>query len=485
MVLLVKCKRIVSVGPVRQNPGGFCVARQVGGSPLLPLPLHCPHAIIFAKTLRRWLATIYLLFILTRKDPAVVPQMATEKSARMQCSCTDDEEDRKYDIISATKHGHEECVQKLIAQGCDLEVTDLDWPMYGPVAIAAGEGYTRLVEILLATGMDVNGTIAGQDGRACPLVEACLYGHMETVEMLIGSGANPNGIPSAEPPVNILPENGQLAAMKLLVNASASVNLTYDESSDGGGPALFKAASKGHVEIVDYLISIGTDLNIPTRRGFQLDDLTCDQTVGHTALMAACRSRSRGNAECVQLLIRAGAEINAISTSTNRTPHKSALAFASAKENKVIMEMLLVANAEVVDECEDCKEYGTHCRCDALPSFLCHTYEYRRTPDVNCVNLPYYLVHEYREILEGCGWDEETVSSELRNYETFLPLREICRKKIHVRHHLVGLINPRVDPNGYRNLFIAVSRLPLPDNMKDFLLFNIKLQSPWEPLPTP
>ncbi len=392
------------------------------------------------------------------------------------CSNFDGKQDGKCDIISAIKRGDVECVENLLAQGCDLEVTDPDWDIYGPVAIAAGKGYTHLVEILLAAGMDVNGTIAGKGDRASPLAEACRHSYMETMETLIKGGANVNAEPNAmyrEPPLHIAVENNRLDAVELLVNSGASVDLTFHGLGDRGGTALCKAAYRGHAEMVEFLISLGTDLKIPA-------------TEGRTALMEASRSHSNEAARCVQLLIRAGAEIN-----TKTTFRKSALVFAAKNENKLIIEMLLVANAQVIDECEGCGGDCLGCE-ERLSSVLSEAIRFHKNPDtiLSCSNLayaagmevPWYFVDELRNAIKSHNVADETVTCVLRDNETLCSLTEICRKTI--RQHLLNLISPSVDHAGFNNLFVAVPKLPLPEVMKDFLLFNIKPQSPWEPLPT-
>ncbi len=355
-------------------------------------------------------------------------------------------------------------------------MTDPNWDIYGPVAIAAGKGNIRLVKTLLNAGMDVNGTIAGKGDRACPLVEACNRGNIKTMKTLIEAGADPNPKPNAmfcEPPLHVAVDKKRMSAVKLLVNSGASVNLAFHGLIDRGGTALCIATHKGYAKIVEYLISMGTNLNILG-------------TEGTTALMEASRSDNDEAVQCAQLLIRAGAKINIKSSSG-----KSTLAFAANNDKNIIMEMLLVANAQVLDEYAKCGDEDCVGCEKRLPSNLRQAFTFHKTPDVRCINVayaagmevPWYLINELRDVTKSYNGNEETVTSVLRDHETFLPLKELCRKAI--RRHLLDLISPRLDRAGFNNLFVAVSRLPLPEIMKDFLLFNIKPQSPWEPLPTP
>ncbi len=421
--------------------------------------------------------------------------MATKRNRDIACSCFDSKTDGQFDIISATRKGHVECVEKLIAQGCELEVVETEEsfgdhffpPMKNTaLTIAATKGDTCLVKILLDAGMNVDGYIVGHDDTLCPLYEACLQDQMEAAKALIEAGANCTPLcgpftTCSEPPLHLVARNGDVSVMKLLVNGGASVNLT-----DGGRTALFEAAYQGNVEIVDYLISVGANLNIGT-----------DQ--GETPLMAASLTDDDDYNKCVQLLIRAGADINV------RAPlglpdyppapprrRQTALSCAASYDNKVVMEMLISANANMLYECFECTRWdcGGCGEAEGLPEALFYAFHNDREPDVDCINLlyaagieiPFYMVVDMRtQMKANLGWDEETVNGILRNYETFLPLKELCRRRI--RRELQDIFDPCADRTGYKNLFVAVPRLPLPKIIKDYLLFNIEPQSPWDPLP--
>ena len=377
---------------------------------------------------------------------------------------------KKCDIISAAKQGHAGCVQQIIAEGGELEITDPVWDVYGPVSIAASNGNIRIVRMLLAAGMDVNGVISGKGQRACPLTEACRAGNIKTMRTLIELGASPNPNPKAnicEPPLHVAVDKDHLNAVKILVKSGASINLSFPGFIDQGGTALCIAAHNGHDKILEYLISVRTDLNMLG-------------TEGTTALMEAARSPYYRAEQCAQLLIRAGAEINKKSTHG-----QSALSFAVSNEDQVVMEMLLVANAQVVDEYARCAaEDCIGCKKRFPPDFT-KGFDYHKKADVSCINVAYaagmevplFLIDEIKDVVSFYNGYEETVESVLKDHETLLPLSELCRKKI--RQHLLDLIRAHAD---FKNLFVAIPRLPLPDIMKDFLLFNIKPQSPWDSL---
>ncbi len=61
-----------------------------------------------------------------------------------------------------------------------------------------------------------------------------------------------------------------------------------------------------------------------------------------------------------------------------------------------------------------------------------------------------------------------------------LSLANICRNAI--RDHMIEVSLAGAE---FNNLFIGVPMLPLPASIKDYLVFGIKPQSPWEPLSDP
>ena len=405
-----------------------------------------------------------------------------ESAPRIQCSCIDNTQDRKYDIISATEEGHVECVQKLIAQGCDLEVKD---PVWGSGVLRRAVNRRHIVKLLLAAGINVDGVITSDGIRSSPLVAACLNMDMETIKLLVEEGADPNPVPNAqynEPPLDLVAGYGLLDAVKLLVIAGASVNLSFQGSNDGGGTALCKAACAGHSRVVDYLVKAGTDLSIRA-------------VSGKTPLMEAsiCYRNLYEKTKCVQILIKAGSEINAKSTHG-----MSALEYAARGNNRLMMEMLLVANAQINDpdtrtytdlatraKCEDCQDDFEECHDIHLPIMS----RFIQNFDISCINMVCAAgakctkaeveeLRRRRDVVRHYHGMNETMIDVIILRDQGLSLTDICRNNL--RQHLIDVCQTSAH---YKNLFIAVPRLPLPQKLKDFLLYDIKPQSPWEPLP--
>ena len=426
---------------------------------------------------------------------------------RIQCSCIYDAEDAKYDIIWASYEGHVDCVKKLIAEGCDLEMTEPEgyytFDATGALRAASSNGHTDVVKILLQAGINVNGNVRWDSDEAwgaSPLVAACINNHTETIKILLEANADPNPEPNTvfnEPLLGIVASRNNLEATKLLVEAGASLDITFHKrglhewADHVGGSALCKAAYYCHDKIVDYLISAGSDLNIRSLRG-------------KTALMEAagyCHVYTEGEEKCAQLLIRAGSDIHA------KSAHgMSALEFAALNSNRVIMEMLLVDNAHINEykdednndsettyECIYCTTdeiYDDDCFDEHLPIIERTLNNIYRKVDVPCTNLAYVagvdcpqttLDDLKKDVVKIYDCDDETLNSLLMlKDDTIVPsLTDACRDKI--RGHLMELSKAGAN---FNNLFIAVPRLPLPEMLKNFLLFGMKPQSAWDPLPS-
>jgi ankyrin repeat protein len=93
-------------------------------------------------------------------------------------------------LWEAARHNHGEVVQMLLDNGVNVNVAP--YPsvrLYGcALSIAASQGYTGLVRLLLDRGADVNLEI---EPHGYPIEGAARCGHEEVVELLLGHGASP------------------------------------------------------------------------------------------------------------------------------------------------------------------------------------------------------------------------------------------------------------------------------------------------------
>jgi uncharacterized protein len=91
------------------------------------------------------------------------------------------------DLVSAAATGDTKTVQRLLAEGADIETIQAkEWT---PLTAAASEGKIEVVKLLLASGADPNRPAPG-GVRAFEL--AALSRHLDIVKLLLSSGADPN-----------------------------------------------------------------------------------------------------------------------------------------------------------------------------------------------------------------------------------------------------------------------------------------------------
>ena len=95
-------------------------------------------------------------------------------------------------LIQAAKNGNIGAVELNLANGANVNVKN--GRGFTPIHIAAMEGHKRIVEMLIASGANVDGkreTINSISG-VTPLHDAAFAGHKEVVELLICNGAEVN-----------------------------------------------------------------------------------------------------------------------------------------------------------------------------------------------------------------------------------------------------------------------------------------------------
>ena len=189
---------------------------------------------------------------------------------------------------------------------------------------AAEAGDTPAVQRLLKEGADINGRDA--QGRT-PVMAATHGNRVETVRALIQAGADINIRDNRlDNPFLYAGAEGLLEILRLTIDAKADTKLT----NRFGGTALIPAAERGHVEIVNELLT-RTDVNV-----------NHVNNLGWTALLEAIVLSNGGerHQRIVQLLVDHGANIN-IADKDGVTPLKH----AQARGFKEIERILLKAAA--------------------------------------------------------------------------------------------------------------------------------------------
>lgn len=195
----------------------------------------------------------------------------------------------------------------LLASGTDVNVTLSD----GSTALlyAAYNGDLELVQKLLDAGADPD--LRNEYG-SFPLSEAVQQGSAEVVKLLLEHGANPNQSNlEGETALMVAARTGFNAAASLLLEHGADVNA---KESWGGQSALMWASAQGQPETMQLLIAAGANIDehgaarLWDRRIMNEPRPKDMNKGGFNPLLYAAR---QGCVECVQVLVAAGADLNA------------------------------------------------------------------------------------------------------------------------------------------------------------------------------
>ena len=222
---------------------------------------------------------------------------------------------------------------------------------------AAGNGHFECLKQLLKNGADVNLVERGTSA----LCEASSKGHTECVSLLIDAGADVN-FRKEESGETCLMEgagSGDCSCMMTLLNAGADVNM----ADECGYTSLMMAARSGNSESVKALLNAGVDVNAETNEDYDhVTALTMAVAQNHETcaeLLIDAGARLEGNPNggyipleiaasrdafnCLKLLIKSGADLNAENTNSG----DSALRTACQKGYVQIAEELIRAGADV------------------------------------------------------------------------------------------------------------------------------------------
>jgi len=151
-------------------------------------------------------------------------------------------------------------------------------------AIAAGN--KTAVEQALARGADVNSRAPDQ---ATPLINAALGNELAIAELLLSKGAdimarNSGGFTA----LHAAAFSGSLPIAKLLLEKGAVLE---DSANKSGVTPLIVASDENHVELAEFLIGKGADVNHPEAHGY----------------WPTTRAFWKGNTEIIKLFKRHGA----------------------------------------------------------------------------------------------------------------------------------------------------------------------------------
>jgi ankyrin repeat protein len=156
-------------------------------------------------------------------------------------------------LENAVRHGRVDAARLLLARGNAAP---------GLLEQVALKGQANMVDLLVATGADVNARFAS---GATPLHDAALKGRNEVVRLLLAKGALADGRDSrGATPLNDAALSGQAETVRILLAHGAEIDARETET---GNTALYVAASFGRAGVVAALLDAGADPNVCNKDG--------------------------------------------------------------------------------------------------------------------------------------------------------------------------------------------------------------------------
>ncbi|XP_065832896.1 uncharacterized protein [Oscarella lobularis] len=207
----------------------------------------------------------------------------------------------------------------IIDSGANIEAKD-QWNRT-PFLIAVCHGYNTLVELLASRGCNVKATNSEGAGA---LDLACIWGHAETVEVLLSKGFFTDGCAA----LHVAAQNGFDRIVSLLISGGADI-----EARDEWGCTPFLTAVEfGQDKVTEVLMKGGCNVFARTKKGECALDLTI----------------TGGRLDLLKGFIAAGLNLGQLTQETRRFLEQTAVQNKMAAEY-LIEILLLQANCLLID----------------------------------------------------------------------------------------------------------------------------------------
>ncbi|CAL8304435.1 unnamed protein product [Merluccius merluccius] len=330
--------------------------------------------------------------------------------------------------------------------------------------LAASRGHAGCVEELLFRGAEVDADPGGNTA----LHDACVGGHAPCVRLLLSHGAAPD-LPATDgsAPLHLAALAQSLECSELLLDSGAEVNMLTMESQS---TPLHLAARKGLEDLVALFLARGANVLAKNREGETPLNAACSGAERHTEAGRYLR--------VVQLLLEAGAE-PCMAGRKLHTPLHNACANCSAR----IAEVLLQWGAKA--DVENCVGYTPmDCLLQVVEDYPGQQPEVIARSLLNhgakitspkvlkyCVPSPAtleVLLNSYI-IIPACEWMEALSSDVYNENQAFFDLVRLMSGQPRSLQHLCRSVIRR---NLGSLCYSAISRLPIPSAVQDYLLLH-------------
>ncbi len=215
-------------------------------------------------------------------------------------------------LLAAARHGNLACVDLLLAAGavvnrrCENGHTAL---LY-----AAENGHASVCASLLAAGADAD---AMDRRKQTSLLLASSLGHDEVVRVLLNAGARVDlANEDQETPLSVAASYDQVECVRLLLLHSSTSLANMHPDADNQLPtsamSLISACVRGNVAIVELLLDAisAYQRNFNTQRDPETSPLIAIELRDKYGCTALLRAAEYGHTECMQALLKRGADPN-------------------------------------------------------------------------------------------------------------------------------------------------------------------------------
>lgn len=336
----------------------------------------------------------------------------------------------------AVKAGYEEIVEILCAMNACLDLADIEGKV--PLHYAADRGYLKIMKILRTYGASL--TIKDCNRRSILHYAVCSKSN-DCVQFLIDSGAEVNEPDlSGHTPLIAAVVVGSADIVGILLTHGADVNVR----GPGQETPLLLAASAGYFNVIKNLLDAGADVLAVNR---------LKETVLHK-----CQKISHDKRDAIlELLVRAGAELNVIDSNGFTPLHNCAFQTVFNNFTLSTLKILVEAGASMTqtESLLGASRHSSLCWFVWREHFEAATY---------LIHSGWNLYPETWMYLPGKSQEQDLFHQWMRDICKDAPsLTQLCRGVI--RHHFITC-------TAGREVSSSLSKLEIPRTLKDFLMLK-------------
>ncbi len=330
-------------------------------------------------------------------------------------------------LTEAAYSGHTDIAELLLLSGAKLEARN--WSFETSFLCAVIRGHNDMIKLLLEYGCDTR--VTNLKGRSA-LHMAISCGTQETVQLLLNNGVDIDAKDKqGDSPLFAAVYLNKEVMVSTLLQSGCNIN---DTSNKDGWSPLIQAAHTGKYKILAMLLRAGADV-------------TQKDSEGHNALNHALMTDASGQyiKECVKLLQIAGEDMDLTSCSGD----------IEGSDDKADCPEIEDANGD---------EEAEYMNISQVPnSEYMNIGQVQRSNTIDCEYMNISQVPRARS-------SRADVYMNVVLHKKVPVLVEICRK--YIRYHLLQSGGGR-----NKNLLVVIPQLPLPDTLRDYLLYQIDLNS--------